>query len=607
MTVLNPWCRSRRAVLAAASVVLAGACRSVDELPGSPARIVVVQGNGQSAAAGVAVTTIPSVQVQDAGGSPVAAVTVHFAVLAGGGSVIGDSAVTDASGRASVGQWVLGTTTGANTLQATVAGTALVTTFTATAVPGTGAAVRLSGQQGYLALVGQPVTPPPAVLVIDSYGNLVPGAVVTFAVATGGGTITGASATTNASGIAQLGSWTLGATAGTNTVTARITGGASLTFTAQGLTSAPVLSATTPTLQAGYLAFPVTTVPRVLVQDALGHALAGVPVTFTVTSGDATVTGGSAISDATGIASPLDWRLGHGSSSTLSASTGLGAAPVAFSATGVAANILIDVRFLTTMTADERDAFVAAARRWMSIITAHLTPVLVNLPAGACSDLQPAMNETVTDLVIFAEVTPIDGVGNVLGSASPCASRSGSDLTVVGTMQFDSADLPGIDANGQLVAVITHEMAHVLGFGTTWSSLGLTSGLGTSDPRFIGPDAVAIWPPFSTALGFPGTTPPLENLGGAGTAGAHWRESVFHAELMTGYIEAPGVFMPLSRMTIATMQDLGYQVDYSQADLFVGNLRAAGSMTAPATVINERIGSATWEVTTGGQTRRLPQ
>ena len=61
---------------------------------------------------------------------------------------------------------------------------------------------------------------------------------------------------------------------------------------------------------------------------------------------------------------------------------------------------------------------------------------------------------------------------------------------------------------------------------------------------------------------------------------------------MTGYIEQPGVFMPLSRMTIATMQDLGYQVDYSKADLFVGNLRAAGSITAPATMINERIGAA---------------
>jgi hypothetical protein len=366
-----------------------------------------------------------------------------------------------------------------------------------------------------------------------------------------------------------------------------------------------VLTATTATVQAGYLSFPVTSVPRVLVKDALGHVLPGVPVTFAVTSGDATVKGGIAVSDTTGIAAPADWRLGQ-TSSTVTATAGLGAAPIVFTATGVTANFLIDVRFLTGMTSDERDAFVAAARRWMGIITAHLTPVQVNLPAGACSSLQPAMSETVTDLVIFAVVQPIDGVGGVLASSGPCASRSGSDLTIVGSMQFDSADLPALDANNQLVAVITHEMAHVLGFGTVWSSLGLASGLGTSDPRFIGANAVSIWPPFSVALAFPSTTPPLENLGGAGTAGSHWRESVFHAELMTGYIEAPGVFMPLSRMTIATLKDVGYQVDYSQADTFVGNLLASGTITAPPSLLNEQIGRAIWSISPGGTVTRVP-
>ena len=42
-----------------------------------------------------------------------------------------------------------------------------------------------------------------------------PGVSVTFAVATGGGSVTGGSATTDATGIATVGSWTLGTTAGT--------------------------------------------------------------------------------------------------------------------------------------------------------------------------------------------------------------------------------------------------------------------------------------------------------------------------------------------------------------------------------------------------------
>ena len=35
---------------------------------------------------------------------------------------------------------------------------------------------------------------------------------------------------------------------------------------------------------------------------------------------------------------------------------------------------------------------------------------------------------------------------------------------------------------------------------------------------------------------------------------------------MTGWAEAPGVKMPLSRVTVGQYQDLGYTVDYAAAD-----------------------------------------
>ena len=67
----------------------------------------------------------------------------------------------------------------------------------------------------------------------------------------------------------------------------------------------------------------VTELPSVLVADASGRPLAGAPVTFTVTSGGGTVTGGSATSDASGIATVGSWTLGAGSgANTLSATTG---------------------------------------------------------------------------------------------------------------------------------------------------------------------------------------------------------------------------------------------------------------------------------------------
>lgn len=600
-------------VVVTAMAIAAAGCRNND-MPGVAAAISIAAGNNQQAPVGTSLAVSPAVLVRDGANNPVAGAIVRFTVTSGGGTVLGDTALTDANGRAAAGEWIMGTSPGTNTLRATVSGTTLATTINATAIAGTGVSLRSSGQQGFLALAGQAVTPAPAVQVLDGFNNPVPGVPVTFAVAQGGGVATGTSATTNASGIAQVGSWTLGSVAGFNLLTARIASGPTVSFSAQGLTAAPILTATSPVNQAGFLSFPVTAVPRVRVTDVLGHPLSGVPVNFALTGGDGVVSGGAATTDASGIASPDDWRIGAGGSSTVTATSGLGALPLTFNATGVAASFVIDVRFLTSMNADVRDAFVAAATRWMRIITAHLTPVNVNLPAGACAPLQPAVSESITDVVIFAAVSPIDGAGSVLASAGPCAQRSNSDLTAVGTMEFDSADQPSLLAGGQLVGTITHEMAHVLGFGTIWSNLGLISGSGTTDPIFTGTNALAQWPPFAAALGYTGRAVPVEMCGGAGTQDSHWREHqtcgssppVFGAELMTGYIEAPGVPMPLSRMTIAAMQDLGYQVDYSQADLFLGHLRAGPSMTAPATMINEQLHHATWQVTPGGPTRKLP-
>jgi hypothetical protein len=77
-----------------------------------------------------------------------------------------------------------------------------------------------------------------SVKVTDASGNAAAGVVVTFAVTSGGGSITGATPTTNASGIATAGVWTLGATPGTNTLTATVAGlsGSPVTFTATGTT-----------------------------------------------------------------------------------------------------------------------------------------------------------------------------------------------------------------------------------------------------------------------------------------------------------------------------------------------------------------------------------
>ncbi len=97
-------------------------------------------------------------------------------------------------------------------------------------------AISVSVGNNQTATVGTAVGTLPAVLVANATGSPVAGVAVTFAVASGGGSITGASATSNANGIATVGSWTLGLTAGANTMTATSAGlaGSPVFFTATG-------------------------------------------------------------------------------------------------------------------------------------------------------------------------------------------------------------------------------------------------------------------------------------------------------------------------------------------------------------------------------------
>jgi len=80
------------------------------------------------------------------------------------------------------------------------------------------------------ARISSVVPVPPSVIVRDANNQPVAGVSVTFAVETGGGSVTGATVTTNGSGVAAIGSWTLGSTPVTNTLTA----------TASGITGSPV-------------------------------------------------------------------------------------------------------------------------------------------------------------------------------------------------------------------------------------------------------------------------------------------------------------------------------------------------------------------------------
>ncbi len=209
----------------------------------------------------------------------------------------------------------------------------------------------------------------------------------------------------------------------------------------------------------------------------------------------------------------------------------------------------IDIRFLGGLTSSQKDAFAIAAKRWSSIIIGDVPDATVE-------------GEQIDDIKIDARGAFIDGVGKILGQAGPTWIRRGSFLPVAGIMTFDRDDLQQLEDDGLLLSVILHEMAHVIGLGTIWRELGLLQRAGSTNPTFVGRNAMQ---EFGKLLltGVP-TAVPVANRGGPGTRDAHWREAIFGNELMTGFINQ-GV-NPISRMTIASLADLGYRVKLDAAD-----------------------------------------
>jgi hypothetical protein len=88
--------------------------------------------------------------------------------------------------------------------------------------------------------VGSAVGTPPTVRIHGTDGEALAGAVVTFAVAAGGGSVTGGTTVTAADGTAAVGSWTLGPGSGVNTLTATVAGLGPVAVAAVGLAGEPM-------------------------------------------------------------------------------------------------------------------------------------------------------------------------------------------------------------------------------------------------------------------------------------------------------------------------------------------------------------------------------
>jgi adhesin/invasin len=300
---------------------------------GAPYAMAIDSGNAQTATVNTSVLVKPTVLVRDQYNNPVPAASITFSVTGGGGTVAPVTAVaTDAGGRARATSWTLGTTAAANTLQAQAAGVTPVT-FTATGTAGAPAATSKTAGDTQSVTVNTAVSVAPTLRVTDQFGNPVESVTVTFNVASGGGALTSGTKKTDVSGLAAVGSWTLGKVAGANTLAATAASLPTATFAATANPdAADSLNLSGGNNQTDTVKATLATPCTVRVSDQYGNGVPGKTVTWGVTGGGSitatSVTNSSGIANATRVFGTVAGS--QGAAATLA---GLIGSPVSFNAT----------------------------------------------------------------------------------------------------------------------------------------------------------------------------------------------------------------------------------------------------------------------------------
>ena len=461
----------------------------------------------------------------------------------------------------------------------------------------------LSGEPD--AVVGMIVTPAPAFVVRNSKGDALVNVPVTITITKGSGTLVNAPLRTEA-GLTSIGDWTLDTIATLNEITIVVGSAPPAKISVVGMAGPPASVAADAGSLNGLAGDFLSGLFKLRVRDRYGNPVGGVGIDLSVAKGGGEVSPPSLTTDGNGVASGISWRLGRlGGTQQLIATVGSLRAEIAASIqSGFDPVVRVHGQALPPMLVD---ALAAAIDRLHAGIVGDVGDVpVLNFDMSRCGLQGTTITETIDDLVIFAMVTPIDGVGKVLASAGPCVLRTQSRFPVIGIMRFDSDDIGALSSNGRLPAVVLHEMLHVIGIGTLWRTRDMLVGSNTVDPRFIGLLAAGQCVTSGGLTDCSDGRVPVENLGGSGTAEVHWRESVFDREVMTGFVES-NADMPFSSISIASLQDLGYVINLLSADPFQVPLpgSVAPRLSAPQLAPWETLTIPLFEVTTGGWVRLI--
>lgn len=231
----------------------------------------------------------------------------------------------------------------------------------------------------------------------------------------------------------------------------------------------------------------------------------------------------------------------------------------------------------------------------------------------AITGYQPGINIPAVPISVYPMTSGLASANYSGSTIQGGYTLATSGFVNVNTFEIENfANWQGVGANGRnyIDELIAHEVGHVLGIGTLWTSNGVYS---FNSFQYTGAHGLAAY-----QAEFNETTAyiPVENAGNAGTPNAHWDQLMRSSpqegnpndpyslsplvgvtdqygrdrglELMTGAIDPDHGEPFLSRFTVQSMRDLGYTVtefedfngdgvvDLLDRDILMANMGATG-------------------------------
>jgi hypothetical protein len=268
----------------------------------TPARVVVISGDGQTGVAGNALGLPLVVEVQASDNLPVPGAKVTFRAVTAGGRVHDTTAVADTAGRATT-TLTLGNTAGTYRYEVG-AGSLGSASVTAVATPALPTALTIVSGDAQMDFIGRTLGQPLVVKVADKFGGPVEGATIMWTTIAGSGTPSATSTASASDGTARI-TYTLGSFANAELVRATLVGAnavaSNVVFSMTGVN--PGAAAIAIVSGGNQSASPNTPLALPLVarvMDALGNPLANTTVTWSAKGAAVTFNPASSATDATG-------------------------------------------------------------------------------------------------------------------------------------------------------------------------------------------------------------------------------------------------------------------------------------------------------------------